>query len=142
MSASFTGNTTGDTVVVTSGRVFCKTCRDGKSEKRKASPLPDRTPPAHGVVWLLDKPYAMLKNDFLAPQRLLTNRADIGYGMRLPQGEQTFRERKWVAMTQAGKCKVPGCENRVHATGYCRKHYCRIWRKDFVIFEKVPIHIL
>ena len=27
------------------------------------------------------------------------------------------------------KCKVEGCENRVHAQGYCRKHYGQMWRK-------------
>ncbi|MDR2390259.1 MAG: hypothetical protein LBE84_01070 [Planctomycetota bacterium] len=30
---------------------------------------------------------------------------------------------------ESSKCTVPGCENRVHAKGYCRKHYGQIWRK-------------
>lgn len=32
-------------------------------------------------------------------------------------------------MAKETKCVVPGCENRVHAKGYCRKHYGQIWRK-------------
>lgn len=32
-------------------------------------------------------------------------------------------------MTKESKCIVPGCGNRSHAKGYCRKHYGQIWRK-------------
>lgn len=32
-------------------------------------------------------------------------------------------------MTHDSRCTVPGCDNRIHAKGYCRKHYGQIWRK-------------
>lgn len=32
-------------------------------------------------------------------------------------------------MAKDQKCIVPGCDNRAHAKGYCRKHYGQIWRK-------------
>lgn len=32
-------------------------------------------------------------------------------------------------MGKESRCIVPGCENRAHAKGYCRKHYGQIWRK-------------
>jgi hypothetical protein len=31
---------------------------------------------------------------------------------------------------------VQGCENRVHAKGYCRKHYGQIWRKGKIYTQK------
>jgi len=32
-------------------------------------------------------------------------------------------------MAKENRCIVPGCNNRAHAKGYCRKHYGQIWRK-------------
>lgn len=32
-------------------------------------------------------------------------------------------------MAKQSKCIVPGCDNKAHAKGYCRKHYGQIWRK-------------
>ncbi|MBN2714068.1 MAG: hypothetical protein JXR97_16740 [Planctomycetes bacterium] len=32
-------------------------------------------------------------------------------------------------MAKESKCIVPGCTNKAHAKGYCRKHYGQIWRK-------------
>lgn len=34
------------------------------------------------------------------------------------------------------QCMVPGCENRVHAKGYCRKHYGQIWRKGKIYSQR------
>jgi hypothetical protein len=31
---------------------------------------------------------------------------------------------------------VQGCDNRVHAKGYCRKHYGQIWRKGKIYTQK------
>ena len=39
-------------------------------------------------------------------------------------------------MIKESKCMVPGCENRVHAKGYCRKHYGQIWRKGKICSQK------
>jgi|GEM_PF-1140526 len=39
-------------------------------------------------------------------------------------------------MTHENKCMVQGCENRVHAKGYCRKHYGQIWRKGKIYTQK------
>ncbi len=39
-------------------------------------------------------------------------------------------------MTHETKCMVQGCENRVHAKGYCRKHYGQIWRKGKIYTQK------
>lgn len=39
-------------------------------------------------------------------------------------------------MTHESKCMVQGCENRVHAKGYCRKHYGQIWRKGKIYTQK------
>ncbi len=33
-------------------------------------------------------------------------------------------------------CVVEGCENPVHAKGYCRKHYGQLWRKGRIYSEK------
>lgn len=35
-------------------------------------------------------------------------------------------------MTSAGKCIVEGCDEAVHAKGYCRKHYGQVWRKGAI----------
>jgi len=35
--------------------------------------------------------------------------------------------------TRPKKCIVPGCTNRTHAKGYCRKHYGQIWRRGEII---------
>lgn len=32
-------------------------------------------------------------------------------------------------MAKQRQCIVPGCSNKAHAKGYCRKHYGQIWRK-------------
>ncbi len=39
-------------------------------------------------------------------------------------------------MSSETKCMVQGCENRVHAKGYCRKHYGQIWRKGKIYTQK------
>ncbi|MDR1521231.1 MAG: hypothetical protein LBU23_13965 [Planctomycetota bacterium] len=39
-------------------------------------------------------------------------------------------------MSHESKCTVPGCGNRVHAKGYCRKHYGQIWRKGKIYSQK------
>ncbi len=39
-------------------------------------------------------------------------------------------------MSHETKCMVQGCENRVHAKGYCRKHYGQIWRKGKIYTQK------
>ncbi len=33
-------------------------------------------------------------------------------------------------------CVVEGCNNPVHAKGYCRKHYGQLWRKGRIYSEK------
>jgi hypothetical protein len=32
-------------------------------------------------------------------------------------------------------CRVPGCGNKSHAKGYCRKHYGQIWRRGKIVTE-------
>ena len=39
-------------------------------------------------------------------------------------------------MEHPTKCRVHGCENKVYATGYCRKHYGQIWRKGKIYAEE------
>lgn len=39
-------------------------------------------------------------------------------------------------MAYESKCMVQGCDNRVHAKGYCRKHYGQIWRKGRIYTQK------
>ncbi|MCL2001694.1 MAG: hypothetical protein FWG74_09680 [Planctomycetes bacterium] len=39
-------------------------------------------------------------------------------------------------MAHETKCMVQGCDNRVHAKGYCRKHYGQIWRKGKIYTHK------
>lgn len=39
-------------------------------------------------------------------------------------------------MPNERKCMVPGCDNPVHAKGYCRKHYGQIWRKGRIYTEE------
>lgn len=39
-------------------------------------------------------------------------------------------------MPKEHKCMVPGCDNPVHAKGYCRKHYGQIWRKGRIYTEE------
>ena len=34
------------------------------------------------------------------------------------------------------KCVVEGCDNPVHAKGYCRKHYGQLWRKGRIYSDK------
>jgi len=38
-------------------------------------------------------------------------------------------------MGKNGQCIVPGCTNKAHAKGYCRKHYGQIWRKGKIYSE-------
>lgn len=38
-------------------------------------------------------------------------------------------------MAKESKCIVPGCTNKAHAKGYCRKHYGQIWRKGKIYSE-------
>ncbi|MFH0910670.1 MAG: hypothetical protein V1918_04070 [Planctomycetota bacterium] len=35
-------------------------------------------------------------------------------------------------MAKGVKCTVEGCNNPVHAKGYCRKHYGQVWRKGHI----------
>ncbi len=39
-------------------------------------------------------------------------------------------------MQKNQKCIVEGCNNPVHAKGYCRKHYGQLWRKGRIYSEK------
>ena len=39
-------------------------------------------------------------------------------------------------MAKETKCIVPGCGNKAHAKGYCRKHYGQIWRKGKIYSEE------
>ena len=39
-------------------------------------------------------------------------------------------------MTYDSRCTVPGCDNRIHAKGYCRKHYGQIWRKGKIYAQQ------
>ena len=39
-------------------------------------------------------------------------------------------------MPKNQKCMVDGCDNPVHAKGYCRKHYGQLWRKGRIYSEK------
>ncbi len=39
-------------------------------------------------------------------------------------------------MAKESRCKVPGCSNKAHAKGYCRKHYGQIWRKGKIYTEE------
>ncbi len=45
-------------------------------------------------------------------------------------------------MSAQNRCIVGGCSNKVHAKGYCRKHYGQIWRKGRVyeIEEEITTH--
>jgi hypothetical protein len=39
-------------------------------------------------------------------------------------------------MSKESKCIVPGCSNKAHAKGYCRKHYGQIWRKGKIYTDE------
>lgn len=39
-------------------------------------------------------------------------------------------------MAKSVVCSVDGCNNQVHAKGYCRKHYGQIWRKGKINQER------
>ena len=39
-------------------------------------------------------------------------------------------------MQKNQKCVVDGCDNPVHAKGYCRKHYGQLWRKGRIYSDK------
>ncbi len=39
-------------------------------------------------------------------------------------------------MASTTVCRVPGCGNKSHAKGYCRKHYGQIWRRGKIVTEE------